>query len=71
MSTPFQLVIDARDPELLSGGRTVLEGRSVPLATRRERVDAEATRLVDLGATLTVVMREDGVDAYAVGPGKP
>ena len=55
----------------VSGGRTVLEGRSVPLATRRERVDAEARRLVDLGATLTVVMSEDGVDAYAVGMKDP
>ena len=55
----------------VSGGRTVLEGRSVPLATRRERVDAEARRLVDLGATLTVVMSQDGVDAYAVGMKDP
>ena len=38
----------------VSGGRTVLESRSVPLATRRQRVDAEARRLADLGATLTV-----------------
>ena len=55
----------------VSGGRTVLDGRSVPLATRRERVDAEARRLVDLGATLTVVMSQDGVDAYAVGMKDP
>jgi hypothetical protein len=55
----------------VSGGRTVLEGRSVPLATRRERVDAEARRLAGLGATLTVVMSEDGVDAYAVGMKDP
>jgi len=55
----------------VSGGRTVLESRSVPLATRRERVDAEARRLVDLGATLTVVMSQDGVDAYAVGMKDP
>ena len=55
----------------VSGGRTVLEGRSVPLASRRERVDTEARRLVDLGATLTVVMSQDGVDAYAVGMKDP
>jgi hypothetical protein len=55
----------------VSGGRTVVEGRSVPLATRRERVDAEARRLVDLGATLTVVMSEDGMDHYAVGMKDP
>ena len=55
----------------VSSGRTVLDGRSVPLATRRERVDAEARRLVDLGATLTVVMSQDGVDAYAVGMKDP
>ena len=55
----------------VSGGRTVLDSRSVPLATRRERVDAEARRLVDLGATLTMVMSQDGVDAYAVGMKDP
>jgi hypothetical protein len=55
----------------VSGGRSVIEGRSVPLATRRERVDAEARRLVDLGATLTVVMSEDGMDHYAVGMKDP
>jgi len=55
----------------VSGGRTVAEGRSVPLATRRERVDAEARRLVDLGATLTVVMSAEGLDHYAVGMKDP
>ena len=45
--------------------------RSAPLATRRQRVDAEARRLTDLGATLTVVMSEDGLDHYAVGMQDP
>ena len=54
-----------------SGGRTVVESRSVPLATRRERVDAEARRLVDLGATLTMVMGGDGLDHYAAGMKDP
>ena len=55
----------------VSGGRTVIEGRSLPLAARRDRVDAEARRLVDLGATLTVVMSADGFDHYAVGMQDP
>ena len=45
--------------------------RSEPLATRRQRVDAEARRLTDLGATLTVVMSADGLDHYAVGMKDP
>jgi hypothetical protein len=45
--------------------------RSDPLATRRQRVDAEAKRLTDLGATLTVTMSEDGLDWYAVGMKDP
>ena len=45
--------------------------RSDPLATRIQRVDAEARRLTDLGATLTVVMSEDGLDHYAVGMKDP
>jgi len=55
----------------VSGGRTVIEGRSFPLATRRERVDAEAKRLADLGATITVVLSADGSDHYAVGMQDP
>jgi hypothetical protein len=46
-------------------------GGSVPLATRTQRVDAEARRLTDLGATLTGAMSEDGLDHYAVGMKDP
>jgi hypothetical protein len=53
-----------------SGGRSVVD-RDVPLATRRQRVDAEARRLTELGATLTVVMSADGFDGYAVGMKDP
>ena len=45
--------------------------RAEPLATRIQRVDAEARRLVELGATLTVVMSADGLDHYAVGMQDP
>ena len=45
--------------------------RSDPLATRIQRVDAEARRLTDLGATLTVVMSAEGLDHYAVGMKDP
>jgi hypothetical protein len=41
--------------------------RSDPLAARKERVDAEAARLADLGATITGALSADGLDHYAVG----
>ena len=58
-----------------SGGSSVV-GSKVPLATRRERVDAEARRLADLGATITGVLgAEDGgceeLDHYAMGMRDP
>ncbi|MEV8630684.1 VOC family protein [Streptosporangium sp. NPDC051023] len=40
-------------------------GRSVPLATRKERVEAEVTRLVALGATRRHTLGS-GLDHYAV-----
>ncbi len=43
---------------------TVSGGRSVPLATRRERVTAEAERLIAAGATRLHVLSEPGVDHY-------
>jgi hypothetical protein len=55
----------------VSGGRTVVEGRSFPLATRTQRVDAEARRLADLGATITGPLGGDGLDHYAVGMKDP
>jgi len=41
-------------------------GREVPLATRKERVEAEAARLENLGATRLETYYEQGVDHYAV-----
>ena len=41
-------------------------GRGVPIETRRQRVDAEAARLADLGALLVGVLETDGLDHYAV-----
>jgi hypothetical protein len=46
-------------------------GRALPLATRRQRVDAEAARLAGLGATISGPMGADGVDHYAVGMRDP
>ena len=45
--------------------------RSDPLATRAKRVDAEARRLTDLGATSTGALIEDGLDHYAMGMKDP
>jgi glyoxalase superfamily protein len=46
-------------------------GRDLPLEARRERVEAEARRLCEIGATQTVVMATEGVDHYAVGMRDP
>jgi Glyoxalase-like domain len=46
-------------------------GRAVPIATRRERVDAEARRLTDLGATTIRVLEEEEIDHYAVAMKDP
>jgi Glyoxalase-like domain len=53
-----------------SGGHSTLD-RSVPFATRKQRVDAEARRLAGLGATITGALTADGVDHYAVGMKDP
>ncbi|MFI8791426.1 VOC family protein [Streptomyces sp. NPDC055105] len=45
--------------------------RTDPIETRKKRVDAEADRLMDLGAIITVVMYEEGIDHYAVGMKDP
>ena len=45
--------------------------RSVPIETRKARVDAEAQRLVSLGATLIRTLAEPGLDHYAVAMTDP
>jgi hypothetical protein len=45
--------------------------RADPIETRKARVHAEADRLVALGATMTVVMFQEGLDHYAVGMKDP
>ena len=46
-------------------------GRTVPIQARKQRVDAEARRLTDLGATNTGALSGDGLDHYAVGMKDP
>jgi Glyoxalase-like domain len=46
-------------------------GSSVPIATRTARVDAEAQRLIGLGATMTRVLTEPGLDHYGVAMTDP
>jgi hypothetical protein len=41
-------------------------GRGSSLDTRRQRVEAEAARLVSLGATRLGTLDEEGLDHYAV-----
>ena len=45
--------------------------RDIPLEVRKQRVDAEARRLTDLGATRTGVLSADGLDHYAMGMKDP
>ena len=45
--------------------------RELPLATRKDRVEAEAARLEDLGACRLETLYEEGVDHYAVAMADP
>ena len=46
-------------------------GRSLPMETRKQRVEAEAQRLCELGATRTMALTAEGLDHYAVGMRDP
>ena len=46
-------------------------GRTDPIQTRKQRVDAEASRLAGLGATITGIMYQEGLDHYAVAMKDP
>jgi hypothetical protein len=46
-------------------------GRAVPIQTRRQRVDAEARRLADLGARFVSALDEEGLDHYAIAMKDP
>ena len=46
-------------------------GRMDPIETRRQRVDAEASRLAALGATITCVLQHEGLDHYGVAMKDP
>jgi Glyoxalase-like domain len=51
--------------------RPVTCQRAIPIATRRQRVDAEARRLSVLGATMAGVLSEEGIDHHAVAMKDP
>jgi hypothetical protein len=46
-------------------------GRTVPIETRRQRVDAAAERLAGLGAVLVGALDSEGLDHYAVAMKDP
>jgi hypothetical protein len=46
-------------------------GRAVPIETRRQRVDAEASRLAGLGGAIVGVLNTAGLDHYAVAMKDP
>lgn len=50
---------------------TVSGGRSQPIAVRKERVNAEAERLVAIGAAKVRVLETEGLDHYAVAMKDP
>ena len=50
---------------------SVSGGRAVPIETRKQRVDAEAARLADLGARFVRVHDTEGLDHYAVAMQDP
>jgi hypothetical protein len=68
----FQVVPESKSiknrlhPDIHASG-----GRSEPMETRIARVDAEATRLVALGAQLVRSLSEEGLDHYAVAMQDP
>ena len=45
--------------------------RTDPFETRKQRVDAEASRLASIGATITCVLSQEGLDHSAVGMKDP
>jgi hypothetical protein len=68
----FQVVPEAKTiKNRLHLDLTVSGGRSVPLETRRERVDAEVSRLAGLGATVAQVLFTEDLDHYAVAMKDP
>ncbi len=46
-------------------------GRAEPIEIRKQRVDAEASRLADLGAAMVRIVHEEGIDHYAVAMRDP
>jgi hypothetical protein len=70
----FQVVPEAKPPTVKNRLHIDVHAsgdRTAPLETRKKRVDAEAERLVALGATKTVVLFQEGLDHYAVGMKDP
>jgi Glyoxalase-like domain len=46
-------------------------GRTVPMETRKQRVNAEAQRLVSLGGTITRALDQPGLDHYGMAMADP
>jgi Glyoxalase-like domain len=50
---------------------SVSGGRDVPMATRMERIHAEARRLTELGATMVQALAQEDLDHYGVAMKDP
>jgi hypothetical protein len=57
--------------DIHASGAGPTANHDIPLATRKQGVDAEAKRLADLGATITGVLTPEGADHYAMGMKDP
>ncbi len=67
----FQVVPDRKSVKNRLHIDVHASGGGGPLDVRRERVEAEAARLVGLGATRLAPLGEEGMDHYAVGMADP
>jgi Glyoxalase-like domain len=69
----LHLDIHASTPDIHGGADGSYPGRvrEIPFEVRKQRVDAAARRLAELGATITGALTADGLDHYAVGMKDP
>jgi hypothetical protein len=57
--------------DICASGARPASKETVPMETRRQRVDAAASRLAGLGATIVAVLYTEGFDHYAVAMRDP
>ncbi len=63
--------VSTLDSQGSTDDRYVSSVRGIPFEVRKQRVDADARRLADLGATITGALTAEGSDHYAMGMQDP